>query len=157
MPFAWGVKATGGKAPYVYSSTPLPTGLALNPADGTVTGTPAVVSSTLVTFTVTDALGVKATLQVRLTAKALLAFSATAPAKQGKVGRPYIWKIPVTGASKTRIFLASGSFPPGLSLDEVGGTLSGTPLSAGRYRLKIWVIGDAGTLIFKVFTIRITS
>ncbi len=155
-PFAWGVKATGGKEPYVYSSTDLPVGLALNATDGTVTGTPTLVSSRIVTFTVTDSLGVKANLNVRLTVKALLAFSATATAKPGKVGQPYMWKIPVSGASKTRTFLASGAFPPGLSLDEVAGTLSGTPLAPGRFRLKIWVIGDAGTLIFKAYTVVIT-
>ena len=154
-PFAWGVKATGGKEPYVYSSTELPAGLTLNATDGTVTGTPTLVSSRVVTFTVTDALDVKANLNVRLTVQALLAFSSTATAKPGKVGQPYSWKVPVTGASKTRIFVASGDFPPGLSLDEVTGTLKGTPLEGGRYRLKIWVIGDAGTLISKVFTVRI--
>ncbi len=156
-PFAWGVKASGGKAPYVYSSTELPVGLALNATDGTVTGTPTLVSSRVVTFTVTDSLGVKANLNVRLTVKALLAFSATAAAKPGTVGQPYLWKIPVTGASKTRVFLASGAFPPGLSLDGLTGTLAGTPVAAGGFKLKIWVIGDAGTLIWKVFTIRITS
>src|SRR5581483_7203332 len=95
-PFAWGVKATGGRAPYTYSSTPLPAGLVLNP-DGTVTGTPTAASSGLVTFTVV--LGTKATLDVRLTVKALLAFSARATPKVGKVDRPYSWRIPVSGAS----------------------------------------------------------
>jgi large repetitive protein len=155
-PFSWAIKATGGKEPYTYSSTPLPAGLALSATDGTVTGTPTLVSSKVVTFTVTDALGVKANLNVRLTVQALLAFSVTATPKAGKVAQPYFWKIPVTGASKTRIFLASGDFPPGLSLNEVTGTLTGTPLAGGRFRLKIWVIGDSGTLISKVFTIRIT-
>jgi len=155
-PFSWGIKATGGKEPYTYSSTELPVGLALNATDGTVTGTPTLVSSRLVTFTVTDSLGVKATLNVRLSVKALLAFSITATSKPGKVAEPYFWKIPVTGASKTRIFLASGAFPPGLTLNEITGTLAGTPLASGRFRLKIWVIGDSGTLISKVFTIRIT-
>lgn len=154
-PFAWGVKASGGKEPYTYTSTPLPTGLVLNP-DGTVTGTPALASTTPVTFTVTDATGTKATLQVRLTVKALLAFSSKASAKRGKVGSPYYWKVPVTGASKTRIFLASGSFPPGLELDETSGIFSGTPLAAGSFRIKVWAIGDAGTLISRVFRVRIS-
>ncbi len=155
-PFAWGVRATGGRAPYTYSSTPLPAGLVLNP-DGTVTGTPTAASSGLVTFTVTDVLGTKATLDVRLTVKALLAFSARATPKVGKVDRPYSWRIPVSGASKLKVFLASGSFPPGLELDEDTGVLSGTPLQAGGYRIKIWVIGDAGTLISKRYTIRIRA
>jgi len=155
-PFVWGVKASGGKLPYAYSSTPLPAGLTLNP-DGSLSGTPTLASTTKVTFTVTDALGGKDTLDVTLTVKALLAFSKTAVARPGRVDSAYAWKIPVTGAGKTRIFVASGSFPPGLALDEATGILSGKPLAPGSYRLKIWVIGDAGTQISKTFTIKIAK
>ena len=49
----------------------------------------------------------------------------------------------------------SGRFPPGLDLDEATGVLSGTPLKRGTYRIKIWVLGDPGTVITKGFTIRI--
>ena len=49
----------------------------------------------------------------------------------------------------------SGTFPPGLALDEATGVLSGTPLERGTYRIKIWVLGDPGTIISKRFTIRI--
>ncbi len=154
-PLTWGVKATGGKGDFVYTSTPLPAGLTLN-ADGTVTGTPTTAGSTLVTFTVTDTLGATDTLQVRITIKALLAFATGKLPPSGIVGSRYRWKVPVTGASKTRRFIMSGKFPPGLDLDETTGILSGVPLKKGSYRVKLWVIGDPGTVISKRFTVKIS-
>ena len=90
-----------------------------------------------------------------MTIKALLAFSVTAKATTGVVGASYRWKVPVTGASKTRTFVMSGKFPPGLDLDETTGTLSGTPLKNGSYKFKVWVFGDPGTIISKTFTVKI--
>lgn len=156
-PLVWGVAATGGKAAYTYTSTPLPVGLALNP-DGTITGTPTSAGSSTLTFTVTDSIGATDTLQVKLTIKALLAFPVNVkPPPSGLVGFLYRWKVPVTGASKTRIFLASGKFPPGLELDEATGFLSGMPLKKGSFKLKLWVLGDPGTIISKSFTVKIAE
>jgi len=154
-PFRWGVAATGGKTGYSYTSTPLPAGLTLNP-DGSVFGTPTTPGSSTVTFSVRDALGATDTLQVKLTIKALLAFSTTAPAPPpGVLGSLYRWKVPVTGASKTKLFVASGKFPPGLDLNETTGVLSGIPLKNGAFRIKVWVLGDPGTVISKTFTIKV--
>jgi large repetitive protein len=154
-PVAWGVKAAGGRQPYTYTSTTLPTGITLNP-DGTMVGAATAAGATPVTFTVTDAAGGTDTLQVVITIKALLAFSAIVKPKVGKVGKVYSWKLPVTGASKTKLFVASGTYPPGLSLDETTGILSGTPLQAGNYKVKFWVLGDTGTQISKTYAIKIT-
>lgn len=156
-PFTWDVDAKGGKGTYTYSSTPLPAGLTLDPATGTVSGTPTTAGVTKITMTVTDGTGAKANLLASLNVKALLAFSTTATPKSGKVGKRYSWKIPVTGASKTKIFLASGAYPPGLSLDEKTGVLSGTPLTSGSFKLKVWVLGDPGTQISKTYTIKIAT
>ena len=154
-PLVWSVAATGGKAAYTYTSTALPAGLTLN-SDGTITGTPTSAGSTLVTFTVKDALGATDTLRVNMTIKALLAFPVTAkPPPTGVVGVSYRWKVPVTGASKTRTFVMSGKFPPGLDLDETTGTLSGIPLKKGGYKIKVWVFGDPGTIISKTFTVKV--
>ena len=153
-PFAWGVRASGGRGQYTYTSSALPTGLTLN-ADGTLTGTPTTAGATTITFTVTDAAGTD-TLTATLNVKALLAFSQIVRPRVGVLDRFYSWRIPVTGASKTRIFVASGKFPPGLDLDEATGVFSGFPLRAGSYRLKVWVLGDSGTQIFRSYTIKIT-
>jgi hypothetical protein len=153
-PFAWGVKATGGREPYTYTVDALPAGITLNP-DGTVTGTPSRAGVTRSTITVKDVRGTADTLRVTFTTQALLAFHKTKTPKVGKVGRVYSWRLPVAGASETKTFLASGNFPPGLSLDEETGFLTGTPLAAGTFRVKFWVLGDSGTQISKTYRIKI--
>ena len=129
-PFAWGVKATGGREPYTYTADALPAGITLNP-DGTVTGTPTRAGVTRSTITVKDVRGTADTLRVTFTTQALLAFHKTKVAKVGKVGKVYSWRLPVAGASETKIFLVSGRIPPGLELDEETGFLTGTPLVRG--------------------------
>lgn len=156
-PFTWDVDGVGGKPGYTFSSTTLPTGLTLDPATGTVSGTPTVAGVTQLTMTVTDSTGTKDTLRASLNVKALLAFSTTAKPRSGKLGRTYSWKLPVTGASKIKIFVASGPFPPGLSIDEATGVISGTPLTSGTFKVKVWVLGDPGTQISKTYAIRIAK
>lgn len=157
-PFNWAVVARGGKTPYTYTSSPteLPDGLTLNP-DGTIMGQATTAGTSRVTFTVTDGAGTTATLAVVFNVKALLAFTKTGKPPVGRVGKTFRWKIPVTGASKTKTYLASGSFPPGLSLDEVTGLMTGKPVQAGRFKVKIWVLGDTGTQISKRFTVKVTA
>ena len=154
--FAWGVAATGGRTPYTYSSSTLPVGLTLDPTTGELEGTPTVAGVTRITFTVKDSQGTTDTLVASLNVKALLAFSVGTP-KSAKVGRFYSFRVPVTGASKTRIFLASGRFPPGLELNETTGVLSGRPLAAGSYTIRVWVLGDPGTMITKAFKFKIVA
>ncbi len=152
---SWGVRANGGRSPYTYTSTTLPVGLTLNP-DGVLTGASTVAGVTPVTFTVTDSAGVTDTLKTTITIKALLAFGAAKP-PTGKLGKSFRWKLPVTGASKVKQFVASGKYPPGLELDEATGILSGIPLKTGSYKVKFWVIGDPGTQISKSYTIKISK
>jgi hypothetical protein len=153
-PISWGVKATGGREPYTYTADRLPAGITLNP-DGTLTGTPTAAGVTRTTFTARDARGTTDTLQATFTTQALLAFHKTKQAKVGKVGRGYTWRLPVAGASETKVFLVSGRIPPGLELDEETGELTGTPLTPGTFRVKFWVLGDAGTLISKTYRVKI--
>jgi large repetitive protein len=150
----WGVKATGGREPYAYTADKLPAGLTLNP-DGTVTGTPTLAGVTKSTITAKDVRGTTDTLQVTFTTRALLAFHKTKQAKVGTVARTYSWRLPVAGASETKIFLASGAIPPGLSLNEETGFLTGKPLTAGLFKAKFWVLGDSGTQVAKTYRIRI--
>jgi hypothetical protein len=153
-PFTWGVKATGGREPYAYTVDALPAGITLN-ADGTLTGTPTRAGLTRSTFTVKDVRGTSDTLRVTFTTQALLAFHKTKTARAGKVGKVYSWRLPVGGASETKVFLVSGNIPPGLSLDEKTGIVTGTPLAPGTFRVKFWALGDSGTQVSKTYRIKI--
>jgi len=130
------------------------TWITLNP-DGTVTGTPTRAGVTRSTITVKDVRGTTDTLRVLFTTQALLAFHKTKVAKVGTVGKAYSWRLPVGGASETKIFLVSGRVPPGLELDEETGFLTGTPLVAGTFRVKFWALGDSGTQVSKTYRIKI--
>ena len=155
-PFTWGVKATGGREPYTYSASALPVGITMNP-DGTFTGTPTRAGVTKSTITVKDARGTSDTLQVTFTTQALLAFHKTKLPKVGAVGKTYSWRLPVAGASETKIFLVSGRIPPGLELDEETGFLTGTPLTAGTFKVKFWALGDSGTQVSKTYRIKVVG
>lgn len=153
---SWAVQATGGSSPYTYSAIgTLPEGITLA-TDGKVTGTYEEAGVFDVTFRVTDAKGATDDLKVRFNVKALLAFGTGTP-KAGKVGKAYSWRVPTTGASATKTFLASGSFPPGLSLNEATGVFSGKALAAGTYTVKVWVLGDSGTQISKTYKFKISK
>lgn len=84
-----------------------------------------------------------------------LAFSQRTDAKPAQVASPYSWRVPVSGASRRKIFVANGRFPPGLWLNGRTGVVAGTPLKAGSYTIKIWVIGDLDILISRTFTLLI--
>lgn len=49
------VTATGGRAPYAFTASGLPAGLAINPSTGAITGTPTAAATSTVTVTVRDA------------------------------------------------------------------------------------------------------
>ena len=128
----------------------------MNP-DGTFTGTPTRAGVTKSTITVKDARGTSDTLQVTFTTQALLAFHKTKLPKVGAVGKTYSWRLPVAGASETKIFLVSGRIPPGLELDEETGFLTGTPLTAGTFKVKFWALGDSGTQVSKTYRIKVVG
>jgi hypothetical protein len=156
QPLATGVKAVGGRGPYMFSADgEMPPGIILDPATGNITGAGTAAGEYAFTVTITDATGAKASVPWKITILPLLLFrNAKAPAT-GHVGSRYHWTFKTRGASTTRTFALRGKRPPGLTLDTATGTLAGTPSQRGNYRITIRVIGDSGTVIEKSFTIRI--
>jgi hypothetical protein len=122
--------STGGTAPQVWSisSGSLPSGLAINPSTGVISGN---VSSTATgggfTVKLTDADGVYTTLGFSITVNALPNITTTtaATATQKQVG--YSQPMTITGgASPFTWSVSSGILPSGLSINASNGTISGT-------------------------------
>jgi hypothetical protein len=134
--------ATGGRSPYAWSIESPPSGVALDPASGALSGTPTAPGSFPLKLTVKDAYGTTATVDATLVVKAKLAAvtKRLAPTKVGKTYRfvlrtnggvaPFTWKV------------ASGKFPVGLRLNRATGVLSGTPRKAGTFPLT-FVVRDS--------------
>jgi hypothetical protein len=58
----------------------------------------------------------------------------------GTVGTPYSASVNATGGLAPYNFSASGSFPPGLSLNSAGGSITGTPTQAGSFNFTVTVM-----------------
>jgi len=156
-PLTTGLKAVGGRTPYVFSSTgAIPPGMALDPATGTITGTGTVAGTYSSTLTVTDQTGTKQSVPFRITVKPLLQFVAAKVLPIGRANRFYATRIPVAGKdARTAIFALAGRIPPGLELNETTRRLEGTPLVAGRFRVRVFAFAATGSPISKLFTITV--
>src|ERR1019366_2289352 len=136
--------ASGGSPPYSWSvaSGSLPAGLSLA-AGGTISGTPGTAGSSSFTLRVTDSASVSVTaaLSLAINAPALGITTSTLPA--GTVGVAYSQALGASGGSPPYSWsVASGSLPAGLSL-AAGGTISGTPGTAGSSRFTVRVTDSA--------------
>jgi hypothetical protein len=138
--------AAGGRAPYTWSITSTESnGLTLNSSTGILTGIPLLRGSLPLNVEVTDADGLKETVQYDM--------SFTGPGSS-----MFITNTPTAGTEATFYFfrfttswtgpacapvvrLISGSLPPGVVLDGPNMILSGTPLIAGSYTFTVAATG----------------
>jgi putative Ig domain-containing protein len=149
VPLALALKSTGGRPAVTWSllGGSLPTGLALNPATGEISGTPAVAGAYPLKVQVADTLGLTATVDVPLTVAAKLAV-VKKPLPAAKVGKLYQAKLRATGGVtplKWNILGGKPGFlPTGIKFNAKTGAFSGTPKKAGVYRLRMQVVDKLG-------------
>jgi hypothetical protein len=156
-PLTTGVKAAGGRAPYTFTAIGLPPGITLDPATGAISGAGTAAGRYAATVTATDATGTKASIEFSFTMLPLLQFVKGKALPEGKVGRAYSARIPVSGKDAgSAQFAVSGKIPPGLELDETG-RLTGVLLKAGTYRVRVFAFPANGAPISQVFTIRVRA
>ncbi len=153
-PYSYQLQAKGGRPPYTWSGT-VGSGLSLS-SDGTISGTvntnPGTTGevsgcSTQINFTatVTDSTGQSVTqnFTIPVNAKPVEIITNTLP--DAYEGTPYTVDIDAIGGSGTYNFqVVSGSLPPGLSLNNSTGEITGTPptdtgCSEGVYNFGIQV------------------
>src|ERR1035438_1637038 len=145
VPYSQTLSATGGTAPYIWflSGGALPAGLALNNISGTIGGTPYNSGTFQFTASVVDValLSVTEDLTITINPAALGITTSSLPA--GTVGVAYSQALAASGGSPPYSWsVASGTLPAGLSL-AAGGTLSGTPGTAGPSSFTVQVTDSA--------------
>lgn len=136
-PYSTTLSAGGGATPFVWSiqSGSLPAGVSLDPATGVISGTfirPG--SYTFVVRVADNSIPQQsATRSLGITVAALLGITSTG-VPGGILGQGY--SSALTGAGGLRPYtwsLASGSLPPGLTLDPSSGAITGIPSAIGSY------------------------
>jgi hypothetical protein len=138
-PYAAALQASGGVAPYQWAliEGALPSGLVLNGATGSISGTAAGYGDFTLTVEVTDADGRMATQPLTLHVTRFIAPVAllTGALADGMVGAPYTQTLTASGGLGTYSWtITAGSLPAGLTLGA-DGTIEGVPtavVSGGR-------------------------
>jgi len=138
-PYSYSFAASGYPAPsFSVASGSLPDGLSLSSA-GVLSGTPTAVGAS--TFTVRASNGilpddVTPGLTVTVSTPANPLFADASPPASAEVGAAYSYTFTATGSPAPTFSVASGSLPPGLTLDTAG-ALSGTPSASGVYTFAV--------------------
>jgi hypothetical protein len=160
VPYAQSFSGTGGVGPYAYNldSGTLPVGLTFDPASATLSGTTLDLGSFTFTISMTDT-GTSATtsqsytLDISLVNLSLVPATATAYFNHG-----YTQALgTVGGAVPLTYSLTGGTLPPGLALDALAGTISGTPLKTGMYTFTVLVTDAASTTASANYTINVVE
>ena len=136
---------TNGVGPFTFAASDLPPGLTLAGSTGAFTGVPTTPGTYFMSLTVYDAgeSNIGETVLPITILPALTDFRfVTQFLGNGEVGTPYCDQLEVDGAISVVTFGASG-LPPGLSLDPLTGSVSGTATTPGTYLVSLSA-NDAG-------------
>ena len=164
LSYATSLSVTGGRAPFGWSASGLPSWLRLDPVTGALTGIAPPSGSATFSVTVTDSTTAQAsksfTLQISVTPVGLN--FATTTLSNGTPGAAYRETIRTTGAcvtvagSSITISVQTGTLPGGLQLTRITGTtyeLAGTPGAAGSFAFTLRAADSCGQSATANFTI----
>jgi len=131
------LSATNGTAPYTWTiiAGALPDGLALSPAAGLISGKPVSAGTFNFLVEVQDSASGAAEKQMSISVAAATAAPAiqTQALPSGKAGTVYSQTLAATGGTPPYTWsIASGTLPPGLTLDASSGRIAGTPAQVGQ-------------------------
>jgi len=148
--------AAGGRPPYFWSATGLPTGLVLANNTGLLTGIPTQDGVFTAAVTVTDsslAAVFSTTQNFSLTIKPIALAITNASLPNGTVGAAYTAILSASGGDAPISFTATG-LPPGITLSAAG-SLTGTPTTTGSYTVVIKATDVNGLAASTSYTVTI--
>lgn len=154
VPYSYSFAVSGTPAPtYSVASGTLPDGLSLNTTTGVLSGTPTTLGSYTFIIAATNTFGTATTSPITITTNAPAAPTvlpgSTPPSAIN--GQPYSYTIPASGSPAPTFAVATGSLPPGLTLNPNTGTISGTPTGPGTFTISI--TNSLGTITTGAITI----
>jgi hypothetical protein len=159
VPYAYSLDSglRGGVAPYTWTLGPtstVPDGMAILPGENGLptlfAGIPTTPGNYSVVFVVTDASGASVTSTSSFVVSALAATPDSLP--PGRVGVAYPdTALTLAGGTPPYLFTVAlnSDMPPGLSV--LGGVLSGTPTSPGRFTLRFSGLDAGGNTLTKTY------
>ncbi|HEX3746262.1 MAG TPA: putative Ig domain-containing protein [Bryobacteraceae bacterium] len=153
--------ASGGATPYIWSLVlgNMPAGLTLTPG-GTISGTPTQAGLSSLVVKATDATGAVATgaFVLQVVNPNVPTINPVPPLPPGTVGQSYTAALTAVGGHTPYIWsIPTGSLPPGVTLNSQGGSLSGTPTSAGNYPFTAQVVDARQIVATQNFTLRVNA
>ncbi len=154
-PFSYTITATG-TSPITFGAAPLPTGLSINTATGSISGTPTASGTTSVALSASNAAGVAPTKTLTLTIYPAVAPTITsALTAGGTAGAAFSYTITASGSKP--ITFGAAPLPTGLSVNASTGLISGTPTGAGTTNVTLSAANAAGAAAAKTLVITISS
>ena len=155
-PYSAGVSASGGTPPYSYCGIGFPAGIGINQFTGAISGATAQAGTFTVSISVTDATGTAASGAFSLTIMPPPPVSLSgASLASDLVGTPLSLVLNAAGGVPPYTYVVTGgALPPGLILLP-GGTLHGTPGTAGAYSFTVKVTDSTGGTASAGFSVSI--
>ncbi|MDP2166799.1 MAG: putative Ig domain-containing protein [Thermodesulfovibrionales bacterium] len=159
--YGYTLSASGGKSPFTWTASGLPTGLLINATTGEIYGAPSTADTYTLTVTVTDSSApqiVSKDLTLIVSSAPISITTSTFP--EWTVNQPGFSNTiaAVGGAAPYAWSVTTGLLPPGLTLNTSSTafttTITGTPTSSGSYTFTVRV-DASGTSAVKAFTISI--
>lgn len=147
--------ATGGSSTYRWSlsSGELPAGVAIDAANGTISGTPVRAGTFRFVLTATDSEGRAASTSAAVRVAARLVVK-TARLKAASTARAYHMSLEARGGAKPLTWgVVRGSLPSGLALSQKLGTLTGVPRVHGLFRVTVEARDALGAKARKTFAL----
>jgi len=144
--YSQALSVTGGVPPYSWTVTAgaLPAGMALDSARALIAGTPVGADVSQFTLRVTDNAQASDAQAITLRVVPSLAITAPSTLPAGAAGRAYSYELSAAGGKPPYQWSVRGpGLPPGLSLDETSGVLSGAPTRSGQFTFTVVVTDSA--------------